>query len=299
MQEVSSDPLLPISSLLQLILSLDAETFATACFNAKEQVRTIPHYLGPQLAPSNNEINTGGSSNLFVNTLVQPGGDASHRASRAPSLPLSPISLPQAGEFSPQDEEFATVVDPSLPPMSPQQIDKMKENSANKWWFDFITHREIIFPPNTLPDSVVPVKIAVVDTGIDTTNPVILQRWRRKMATSSERYRDFLADDACVAHPAVDRTGYSSREVSEILASLGKGANIEPSDVSGHGTHLAGIVLQLVPDATLFVARVLERNQGDYDIGAAARRVALVCPHRAHGCHSNLKSATNFYHRLS
>jgi subtilisin family serine protease len=175
----------------------------------------------------------------------------------------------------------------------------MKENSANKWWCDFITHREIIFPPNTLPDSVVPVKIAVVDTGIDTTNPVILQRWGRKMATSSERYRDFLADDAGVAHPAVDRTGYSSSEVSEILASLGKGANIEPSDVSGHGTHLAGIVLQLVPDATLFVARVLERNQGDYDIGAAARRVALVCPHCARGCHSILKSATNFYHRLS
>ena len=48
-----------------------------------------------------------------------------------------------------------------------------------------------------------------------------------------------------------------------------------PVDLAGHGTHLAGIVLQLAPHANLCVARVLE-NKTTYDTGAAARRVALV-----------------------
>jgi hypothetical protein len=48
-----------------------------------------------------------------------------------------------------------------------------------------------------------------------------------------------------------------------------------PVDLAGHGTHLAGIVLQLAPQANLCVARVLE-NKTTYDTGTAARRVALV-----------------------
>lgn len=63
--------------------------------------------------------------------------------------------------------------------------------------------------------------------------------------------------------------------MERIVGSLEQGRQDEPVDLAGHGTHLAGIVLQLTPHATLCVARVLE-DKVEYDTGKAARRVALV-----------------------
>jgi hypothetical protein len=220
------------------------------------------------------KLKTGGGDNLFSTTLVSPGTNARRRDTQDSSFPISPTSPLQPGD---SDQESATDVIPTLPPTEPQEIDKMKARSAKKWWNDFVTHRNRIFPLPELPDSVVPVKIAVVDTGVDATNPIILESWRDKVTSSIERYRDFLSDNDSVAQPAKDSRGYNAHEVSEILRTLGPAKDTEPMDVSGHGTHLAGTVLQLVPNATLFVARVLENNQEKYDVGAAARRVALVC----------------------
>lgn len=62
----------------------------------------------------------------------------------------------------------------------------------------------------------------------------------------------------------------------EVVDSLAKGREDKPVDLSGHGTHLAGIVIQLTPHADLCIARVLKHNLTTYDTGEAARRVALV-----------------------
>lgn len=217
---------------------------------------------------------TGGDNNLFGTTSVSPGTNPRRRDSQDSSFLISPTSPPQPGDLDPGS---AAGVVPVLPPAEPRGFDGMKVRSAKKWWNDFVAHRKRIFPLPELPDSVVPVKIAVIDTGIDAMNPIIRESWRDKVTSSVHRYRDFLSEDDSVAQPAKDSTGYSTHEVSEILRRLGPAEDMEPLDVSGHGTHLAGIVLQLVPNATLFVARVLENNQETYDVGAAARRVALVC----------------------
>jgi hypothetical protein len=208
---------------------------------------------------------------------MQPTEGTPARDSRASPLPLSPTSLPQV---SPHDGKPTPDGIESIGPTNPPKSDKTKEMSAIEWWRTFIKHRKDIFPSNSFPNSILPVRIAIVDTGIDTTNHFILQNWRNKMNAPAERYRDFLSDDTSVIQVAEDPRGYSSNEVLRFLDNLGAGSNAEPFDVSGHGTHLAGIVLQLVPDALLFVARVLEnepRRERCEDVRAVARRVALVC----------------------
>ena len=83
------------------------------------------------------------------------------------------------------------------------------------------------------------------------------------------------------------RTGsspYSERYVrNDVLGSLSLQRQDQPIDVAGHGTHLAGIVLQLAPDAKLCIGRVLEKKKKEeyepgenLDANKTAKRVALV-----------------------
>ncbi len=140
-----------------------------------------------------------------------------------------------------------------------------------------IRHRDIILP-YFQRDSIPPVGIAIIDTGIDITNPWIKKNWQRGFIQTPDRgYRDFLKDDNATTWLVNSENGYNKDDVLRILNAVRPEPRDDPTDISGHGTHLAGIVLQLAPHANLFVARVLENNRGKYDVGAVARRVALVC----------------------
>ncbi|WP_297859295.1 S8 family serine peptidase [Meiothermus sp.] len=80
------------------------------------------------------------------------------------------------------------------------------------------------------------VKVAVVDTGVDTAHPGFVGR----LAPSSE-WRDFIENDNNPMEP----TGGSAY---------------------GHGTAVAGLILQVAPKATILPIRVLNSNgQGDLD----------------------------------
>ncbi|KAF2728898.1 subtilisin-like protein [Polyplosphaeria fusca] len=120
------------------------------------------------------------------------------------------------------------------------------------------------------------VPIAVLDTGIDNTNPWIHQRWG-KYSQSKERYRNFLDDDVAAA-TRVGTGPYSKRRADEIVRSLGDRQRDTPQDDTGHGTHVAGIILQLYPEATLFVGRVLENDvtTNRDETRTAAKRLALA-----------------------
>lgn len=155
-------------------------------------------------------------------------------------------------------------------------IRESPNGAAIKWWEEFIYHRTKIFP-HSITDSFTPVKVAVIDTGIDTTNPWLKANWRKDcIHTPDGGFRDFLKDNDTAAQLVPNDYGYEEGDVRSIIGSLDKERRDEPIDLAGHGTHLAGIVLQLTPDATLYVGRVLEMNEESYDAGAAARRVALV-----------------------
>lgn len=141
--------------------------------------------------------------------------------------------------------------------------------AIEQWWQTFIDNREQVFP--IITDNYAPVRIAILDTGIDTSNPYIEKNWH-----THRFYRDFLQDNEAAADLRANSMGYSEHYVREVIGSLGNGRRDQPIDLAGHGTHLAGIVLQLIPHATLCVARVLQDSLTTYDTGEAARRVALV-----------------------
>lgn len=123
------------------------------------------------------------------------------------------------------------------------------------------------------------VRVAVIDTGIDSTNPWIAKRWSRCESISKDRgYRDFLQDEAISDSLKPQWEGnYDTESIKTRLRLIENREEDEPDDTSGHGTHMAGILLQLVPFATLFVARVLREQDVELQyVGSAARRVALV-----------------------
>jgi hypothetical protein len=215
-------------------LSTDAERFITACFDSKVDSR-LPPSNGPH----------------FV-----------HPHSR-PALPYRPSTMAPTEKFFPK-----------IPFLEIENANVFSEQYPNPaaviWWDKLIDMRKQIFP-HGIVDSLVPVKIAILDTGIDTTNPYITKHWGSK-----NRYRDFLNDDDAAQSMVASKGYYELDYVRRAVDSLAE-RDESPTDITGHGTHLAGIVIQVAPDADLYVGRVLRDNwTTHYDTGAAAKRVALV-----------------------
>lgn len=121
-------------------------------------------------------------------------------------------------------------------------------------------------------------RIAVLDTGIDDTNPDILETWGRK-SQSAERYRNFVEDS--ILSDLLGVEPYTDASVAEICRQLRRRGRDTPQDDTGHGTHVAGIILQLCPEANLFIGRVLVKNltEKEEETRAAAKRLALVRQH--------------------
>jgi subtilisin family serine protease len=121
-----------------------------------------------------------------------------------------------------------------------------------------------------------PVKVAVIDTGIDITNPFIAEKWKPGSTESpNEFYRDFV-DDVETANTLKEdwEAHYNSSAIRIRLRSIAEREGDNPQDLHGHGTHMAGIILQLAPDAQLYVGRLMRRVSHD---ARDARRLALVC----------------------
>jgi subtilisin family serine protease len=106
-----------------------------------------------------------------------------------------------------------------------------------------------------------------------------MELWGKR--AQPERYRNFLDVPASTANNLAMQP-YSHVRVSEgvgqIVKQLRQRSRDVPEDNTGHGTHVAGIILQLCPEANLYVGRVLERNvtEDEEETRAAARRLALV-----------------------
>ena len=94
------------------------------------------------------------------------------------------------------------------------------------------------------------IKVAVIDTGVDLGHPAFAGR----LAAASE-WRDYLDNDD---YPADQDSG----------------------NASGHGTSVAGIVLQVAPNATILPLRVLENDgSGDVDhvVAAIDHAISMGC----------------------
>jgi Subtilase family len=98
------------------------------------------------------------------------------------------------------------------------------------------------------------VKIAILDTGLDMSHP-ILRDYRDRGQIGPKQSCDFVAQPQdCDSETKVDIP------VSE--------------DSTGHGTHCTHLLLKTCPTARVYVAKVLDANEVDADI--FAKRVADV-----------------------
>jgi Subtilase family len=128
-----------------------------------------------------------------------------------------------------------------------------RERAADEWVETFSTTMAGLFPDESLKFACKP-KIAILDTGIDPSHPFIAALWSKKRhSAGEERYFDFLSET-------------ESKTMQ---------------DDFGHGTHVAGIFLQLVPFADLYVARVFRNDKIDEK---STVRVANVCDIHIYGC---------------
>ena len=85
------------------------------------------------------------------------------------------------------------------------------------------------------------IRIAILDTGIDGTNARIRPHWKR-----IKRIRDWVG-------PTVEDT-YSYREKSEPSLRESWG------DSGGHGTHVTALLLDVAPNAEIFMARIAQNS---------------------------------------
>ena len=83
-----------------------------------------------------------------------------------------------------------------------------------------------------------PIKIAVLDTGVDLTHPDMR---------------------ACEDHIKGQLNWIGGQDMSNI------------SDSSGHGTYTAGLLLDYAPDADLFIAKIAEKSPSAPSIIAKVR----------------------------
>ena len=95
-----------------------------------------------------------------------------------------------------------------------------------------------------------PVKIAILDTGIDLSHED-LQQPRPKLSGSK------------VWKPASGEQNQIDRIIGKKNFCDDRDDDENVDDIDGHGTHVAGIILQLAPRARLLIARVFQGNK-DY-----------------------------------
>jgi subtilisin family serine protease len=100
---------------------------------------------------------------------------------------------------------------------------------ANDWFFNLETyvHNRIEKPTKYLPDTL-PVKIAVLDTGIDLDHPFIKAAMRLKRIKET---KSFVDNDETM------------------------------KDESGHGTHVTALLLRVAPEAKIYIAKVAKDEE--------------------------------------
>lgn len=124
-----------------------------------------------------------------------------------------------------------------------------------KWLKDFKSFRQQILPEAVDPENEQRVRVTVIDTGIDGSHPYILsRRWKSKDKNAAQP----LFCDFAQSNPSCDKH--------------------DPIDEDGHGTFIAGIMLQIAPDIELSIARIGVTRKSIRNDAHIGEKISLVRP---------------------
>lgn len=107
-----------------------------------------------------------------------------------------------------------------------------------------------------------PVKVAILDTGVDQNHPDFQNP--RSKPKSDGTISPVKGEEIQIKRIKACKNFCDDREDAE-----------DVTDIDGHGTHVAGIILQLAPRAELYIARVC---QGDDSYGRDGSRLGAKLP---------------------
>ncbi|KAF8853857.1 subtilisin-like protein, partial [Acephala macrosclerotiorum] len=106
------------------------------------------------------------------------------------------------------------------------------EIATRDWFNQFDISVRPLFAKECKDDDFCKIKVAILDTGIDSTHPFMSVGTGDQRRFKYSKYKDFTKADTAECET--------------------------PVDTSGHGTHIAGIILKVCPYVDLYIARVFE-----------------------------------------
>jgi subtilisin family serine protease len=110
--------------------------------------------------------------------------------------------------------------------------------AADQWFEELRFVQEIV---GDHEDDQKPVRVAILDTGVDETHPLI--------------------------EKAMGRILHKTTQVRQIAAMRGFPHSLKPGqDHHGHGTHCASVFIKTAPNAALYIGRVAD-DTGQIDVG--------------------------------
>lgn len=124
--------------------------------------------------------------------------------------------------------------------------------NSEKWMRDFIRSRDMILSTRQ-EKNMERVRVTIIDTGLDKTHPFVAKRqwpdYRQAANKKVALFQDFVTETP----------------------------SVEAIDEDGHGTFIAGIMLQLAPLVELSIARVATTRASFLKDPNAEENVTKVC----------------------
>ncbi|KAH7173727.1 ankyrin repeat-containing domain protein [Fusarium flagelliforme] len=211
---------------------------------ARQRGHSFPMLLSVRhVNPS--EVNRDGQE-LQDNNSLAPPKERPQRRTPSPGprdVAEDPGELYAIGDARSEDEQ-------STP--APQNSDNFEAflKTLEETWYNRIGWHpddDIERPTDKWPG---PVKIAILDTGIDLSHPDFSQRAKRRTKIGAKQQRS--------GHPEE----IQSKRI-KACKNFADGPEDDVTDEDGHGTHIAGLIMAIAPRAELYIAKVSSSQKPD------------------------------------
>lgn len=154
-----------------------------------------------------------------------------------------------------------------------ESLDKNAKVEADKWMKAYGSFCNRLAMHSRTQSENFPVKVAIIDTGIDVTNAFVHSRWLCQ-GKSKEKWNRMSAPDRATYQ--TKRIAKCYKDFLDSPSDLPPDLPSVPNDEDGHGTHISGLILRYAPNAHLYVARVAKNRSSCKSDPKFERRVVDV-----------------------